>query len=60
MNRLGSTVFKATKREFMECRAYVVGEEDHLLRRSALTVLITKQPSEQAQALVDGHEIELW
>lgn len=43
-----------------EYRAYVMGADGHILNRIDLFCANDDQAKEQAEALVDGHDIELW
>jgi hypothetical protein len=44
----------------LEYRAYLVGSDGHIVDRLHLKCIEDSQAIEQAKALVDGHDVELW
>ena len=43
-----------------EYRAYLIGPDGHIVKRIELVCADDETAKEQAKALVDGHDIELW
>ena len=43
-----------------EYRAYIVGADGHFIEALDLICKDDQAATEQAQALVDGHDVELW
>ena len=44
----------------MEYRAYTIGADGHIQKRFDLTATDEPTAREQAEGLLDGHEVELW
>ena len=43
-----------------EYRAYIMGHDGHIVRAVHLNCFDDDQAIRQAEALVDGHDVELW
>ena len=43
-----------------EYRAYLVGPDDHIVKCVELVCADDEAAKEQAKALVDGYDVELW
>jgi hypothetical protein len=43
-----------------EYRAYLIGPDGHIVKRIELVCADDETAKEQAKALVDGHDVELW
>jgi len=41
-------------------RVYIIGPDGHIVRRVDLVSLDDHAAKEQAERLVDGHDVELW
>ena len=51
---------EAENTKMQEYRAYLVDPEGHIVGRTDLVCADDATAKEQAQQLVDGHDVELW
>jgi hypothetical protein len=55
-----AAIFELGDRHMAEYRAYIMTDDDHIIRAINLDCKDDDAAKEQAKQLVDGHDVELW